>query len=115
MQYGPLATWAVLRELGAGADDWVRLQSANPAKALGLYGRKGCIAPGADADFVCFDPEGTTVVSKEKDFHRHHETPYEGMRFPGVVERVWLRGSEVIRGGEFVDPPRGKILTGKMA
>lgn len=33
-----------------------RMASANPARLLGLYPRKGVIQPGSDADFVVVDP-----------------------------------------------------------
>ncbi len=34
---------------------WVELTSTTPARMFGLYGRKGVIAPGADADIVVHD------------------------------------------------------------
>lgn len=45
------------RFAGVSLADAVRAASANPAAALGLTGRKGCIAPGADADLALVDGE----------------------------------------------------------
>ena len=39
---------------------WVELTSTTPARMFGLYGTKGVIAPGADADIVVYDPNGHT-------------------------------------------------------
>ena len=36
---------------------YVTISSAAPARAFGLYGRKGVIRPGADADIAIVDPE----------------------------------------------------------
>src|SRR3954471_17354460 len=35
---------------------WVELTSTTPARMFGLYGKKGVVAPGADADIVVYDP-----------------------------------------------------------
>ncbi|GIS55975.1 MAG: hypothetical protein Ct9H90mP30_6600 [Actinomycetota bacterium] len=39
---------------------WVELCSTTPARLFGLQGRKGIIAPGADADIVIFNPKKGT-------------------------------------------------------
>ncbi|MEQ9464670.1 MAG: beta-aspartyl-peptidase [Haliea sp.] len=58
-QAGPGALLALLREaLRRGVTDpepVLAAMTSNPARALGLA-RKGCIAPGADADLLLFDP-----------------------------------------------------------
>lgn len=48
---------AVTRMAGLGVPlaDAVRMATLNPARRLGLDARKGCIAPGADADLVFLD------------------------------------------------------------
>lgn len=46
-----------------GLADLVQWCCANTAKQVGLVGRKGVIAKGADADFVVFDPQARFQVS----------------------------------------------------
>ena len=41
----------------------VRMASWNPARLLGLEDRKGCLRPGADADVVVLEPDGTVSGS----------------------------------------------------
>src|SRR4051794_6098396 len=41
---------------------WVEITSTTPARMFGLHGRKGVIAPGADADIVIYDPNGHTSI-----------------------------------------------------
>ncbi len=45
---------------------WVELTSTTPARMFGLYGRKGVIQPGADADVVIYDPAGHTSIGVER-------------------------------------------------
>jgi N-acetylglucosamine-6-phosphate deacetylase len=55
----PLAvTAARMRELtGAGVGDVVTMATATPARAAGLYPRKGSLLPGADGDVVVLGPD----------------------------------------------------------
>ena len=45
---------------------WVELSSTTPARMFGLYGQKGVIAPGADADIVVYDPNGHTASASAR-------------------------------------------------
>lgn len=90
---------------------FVSLTSTAPARLNGLYPRKGVIAPGADADLVLWDPEATATV-RSTDLHMSTDyTPYEGMELRGLPRTVVVRGSVVVRDGEFVAAePHGKHL-----
>jgi N-acetylglucosamine-6-phosphate deacetylase len=46
---------------GASLREAVKMASWNPARVLGIEDRKGCLKPGADADVVVLEPDGTVV------------------------------------------------------
>lgn len=84
---------------GFGLSDLAAWSSRRPAALAGLEGRKGAIAPGADADLVVFHPELSFRVAPERLFHRHAVTPYAGRVLEGVVEMTFVRGALVFDGG----------------
>jgi allantoinase len=84
--------------------------AAKPAKRLGLWPRKGAIAPGADADIVLFDPERVWTLERHAS-HTHGVDPYVGRSFRGQVARTLVRGRTVYRDGEIVaNAPRGRFI-----
>jgi allantoinase len=82
--------------------------AAGPARLTGFNGEKGALAPGADADFVVFDPDKVWTVSPEDLQFRHKISPYLGAKLRGRVIETWLRGEPVFRNGEFIGEPRGR-------
>jgi allantoinase len=82
--------------------------AAAPARLAGLTGRKGAIAPGADADFAVFDPEGAWTVTREDLHFRHKFSPYLGADLRGRVIETWLRGERIFCAGKFSDEARGR-------
>jgi allantoinase len=84
--------------------------SGTPARLAGIAGRKGRLTPGADADFVVWNPEETFEVRPETLHHRHKLTPYAGRTLDGVVEAVFLAGEKISERGRVFGPARGKIL-----
>lgn len=85
-------TWAQLAEL----------TSANPARAFGLYPRKGALMPGSDADVVVFDPSADVTIKAANLHNIAGYTPYEGRRVRGRVRFTISRGLVVCRAGEFL-------------
>ena len=76
---------------------WVELCSTTPARMFGLYGRKGVIEPGADADIVVYDPQGHTSIGYEKTHHMNMDhSAWEGFEIDGHVDVVMSRGSVVV-------------------
>ncbi|HET6866991.1 MAG TPA: amidohydrolase family protein, partial [Solirubrobacteraceae bacterium] len=80
---------------------WVEITSTTPARMFGLYGRKGVLAPGADADIVVYDPNARQTISAETHHMNVDYSAYEGMELTGKVDTVLSRGSVVIRDGAF--------------
>jgi dihydropyrimidinase len=85
---------------------WVELTSTTPARMFGLYGRKGVIAPGADADIVVYDPEGHTSLGYEQTHHMNMDhSAWEGFEIDGHVDTVLSRGRVLVDNGEYHGAP----------
>lgn len=80
----------------------VELLSTNPARLMGLYPRKGTIAPGSDADLVIFDPEAKMVLSVKTQHSKVDYNLFEGRQVTGVPVTVLSRGQTVIEDRVFV-------------
>ena len=106
------AVWTEARRRGFGVDDLARWMAERPARLVGLSGRKGTIAPGADADLAIFDPEASFVVDPAELLHRHPATPYEGRSLVGGVVATYLRGSRINSEGRPEGDPSGRPLGG---
>ncbi len=81
---------------------WVELTSTTPARMFGLYGQKGVIQPGADADIVVYDPKGHTSIGYGKTHHMAMDhSAWEGFEIDGHVDVVMSRGRVLIENGEY--------------
>lgn len=78
------------------ANDFVKLVSTNPAKIFGLYPRKGCLAPGSDADIVIWDPKRELIYGTQYSHHRTDYNLFEGWKLVGFPEKVYLRGKLIV-------------------
>ncbi len=85
---------------GYSLSQYVDLVSSNAAKIMGLYPRKGAIAPGSDADITLLDPEEARVVRNE-DLHESDYTPWEGKQVSAWPVLTILRGKIVVENGNF--------------
>jgi dihydropyrimidinase len=77
---------------------FVELTATAPARAYGLYPRKGSIAIGADADLVIWDrfAAGKERVIRNADLHHAVDyTPYEGLLVKGWPAITLSRGDVV--------------------
>lgn len=82
---------------------WVELIAVTPARMFGLYGRKGVLAPGADADVVVYDPNGHTSIGVGKTHHMNMDySAWEGYEIDGHVDTVISRGSVLVDDGQFL-------------
>lgn len=92
------------------------VMSAAPARAFGLYGRKGAIALGFDADLVVVDLQRRATLSAAALHSRGKVSAYEGFQVTGVPEMTFVRGRLVARDGEVTAPAGwGKLVRPKMA
>jgi len=82
---------------------WVELCSTTPARMFGLYGQKGAIAPGFDADIVVYDPAGRTEIGLNKTHHMNMDhSAWEGFVIDGHVDTVLSRGKVVIDDNQYL-------------
>jgi dihydropyrimidinase len=80
---------------GMSLQRFVDVTSANAAKIMGLYPRKGVIAPGSDADIVLIDPS----IKKRLTMNDLHITDYsiwEGFEVEGWPVTTILRGTVAV-------------------
>ena len=76
---------------------FVEITATTPARMFGLYGRKGVIAPGADADIVVYDPNGHTTIGVGQTHHMNMDySAWEGFEIDGHVDTVLSRGVVIV-------------------
>jgi len=100
--------WTAMHRRGIGMEKTAEWMAAAPARLAGLEGRKGVLAPGADADLCVFDPGTEWTVTPADLRFRHKLSPYLGAALRGRVRETWLRGQPVFRDSGFAGVPRGK-------
>ena len=99
---------------GYGLSDFVGLVSANAAKIMGLYPRKGALAVGSDADIVLLDPRRRHTV-RAAELHEADYSPWEGRDLAAWPSMTMLRGKIVVEGGTFAgDLKDGQFLLRKV-
>jgi allantoinase len=101
--------WTEARRRGHPLTDVVRWMCAAPARLAGLTGRKGVIAPGADADLCVFADDEAITITPAMVRHRHAITPYAGAELVGRVHATYLRGHRVYDGAD-VDDAHGALI-----
>ncbi|WP_022962664.1 allantoinase AllB [Halopseudomonas pelagia] len=87
--------------------DYVRWSSVNPAKAWGIYGTKGVIAPGAHADIAVVDMNKTGILSENELQSISKISPWDGRAVKGYPIHTLLRGRFVMRNGKLVPETAG--------
>jgi len=93
--------WEGVRAGRITVADWVRLCAEAPARTFGLWPAKGCLAVGADADVVVWDPFRRQSLDAEL-LHMHADhSPYAGRVAVGWPRAVLSRGRLVADDGVF--------------
>ena len=87
-------------KLGMSLQRFVDVTSANAARIMGYYPRKGAIAPGSDADIVLIDPSIHKTLSMD-DLHIGDYSVWEGWEINGWPVTTILRGKVVVDKGQF--------------
>jgi allantoinase len=86
------------------------LLSENPARIWGIYGKKGVISIGADADFTIVDLNAATTVTKEGLYSKNKITLYDGISFKGAAIASFLRGTQIMENGIPLNQPGGELV-----
>jgi len=79
--------------------------AVNPSKIMGLYPRKGVLAPGADADIIIVDPMSEFVIKGEELHSKQRITAFEGYEGRGRPLTTIVRGEVIMEAGEVIGKP----------
>ncbi len=74
----------------------------NPARVMGLYPRKGVIAPGSDADVVILDPKKKIKVDHAEMEGGADWSPYQGWPLAGFAQTTFCRGRKIVDDYKFI-------------
>ncbi|GAB2921713.1 amidohydrolase family protein [Micromonospora polyrhachis] len=86
------------------------LASANPARAYGLWGRKGNLVVGADADLAIVDPDLEQEVTTDLLLSGQDHCPFEGRKVRGWPVATVVRGHVAYRDGAVIGAPQGAYV-----
>ncbi len=89
---------------------FVRLTSENAARFYHLYPRKGCLAPGSDADIVLIEPDDQTEIRCTELHSSSDYSIYEGRRLRGKIKAVYKQGKQLYDGHNVSEIMAGKYL-----
>jgi len=81
------------------AEEFVAATSANIARILNVYPRKGRVDVGSDADLVVWDPAATKTISAARQVSRIDYNVFEGYRCTGLPAVVISGGRIAFRDG----------------
>jgi len=73
-------------------EEFVAVTSANIARILNIYPRKGAVAIGSDADLVIWDPDATKTVTAKSQVSRIDYNVFEGLACRGLPRATLTRG-----------------------
>jgi len=100
-------------------NQFVAYMSTNPARIFGLYPRKGALLEASDADIVIWDAGKKVKYGLAHSHQRTDYNLYEGWELTGYPEKVFLRGSLIVDGeqwlgkrgaGQFLKRSEGELL-----
>jgi len=106
----PLLFSELVRRRGMSPSRFVELVATNPARLIGLFPRKGILAPGSDADLMILNPDTEWTVHAAALHMPTDFTPFEGIQMRGKPEIVISCGQVVIQNGELLALRQGVLL-----
>lgn len=83
-------------------DDIIRLCHTNPKRIFNI--------PDQPDTFVEIDPDIRYTINDKHLYTKCNWTPFEGMKVTGKVVKVVLRGQEVFKDEEVLEPPIGQVI-----
>jgi dihydropyrimidinase len=81
-------------------EEFVAVTSANIARILNIFPRKGSVSVGADADIVIWDPAATKRISAKKQVSRIDYNVFEGFKCTGAPWITLSRGKIAWKDGD---------------
>ncbi len=102
----PLMLTEVARGRGT-LQDYVRWSAEKPAKAWGLYPRKGAIAPGSDADLAIVDLNRRWKIHDGQIQSRAKASPWHGREVTALPMHTLVRGKFVMKDRKLQNEARG--------
>lgn len=87
-----------------------RLFAEHPAKIFGLWGRKGALLPGFDADFVLLDPNREWEIREADILYKHPFSAFCGQKGRGLPVATYLRGKRIYGSEGFCEKASGHFL-----
>ena len=93
----------LLNEVNKGSlsiNDVVRMTSEAPAKIWGIYGQKGNLQQGADADITIVDMNAKKTIRASELHSKSKTSPYYGMDVKGLPVATIVRGAFVMKDGK---------------
>ncbi|MGE4549518.1 MAG: allantoinase AllB [Intestinibacillus sp.] len=87
-----------------------KLMGQGPARVFSVYGRKGAIAPGFDADFTIIDPEAAWQITEDSLLYRNPVSAFCGVSGQGLPVRTIIRGQTAAENGAILQR-RGRLVT----
>ncbi|TWT06569.1 allantoinase AllB [Planococcus sp. CPCC 101016] len=91
----------------------VSLLSTNPAKQYGIFPQKGALQVGSDADITIVDMDKQMVIKKENLHSKSKVTAFDGFEIKGIPVMTIVRGTIVMKDGEIITEPLGKLIKSK--
>ncbi|MBC2723582.1 allantoinase AllB [Desulfosporosinus sp.] len=79
-----------------------RSLSEGPAKTFGIYGKKGAIEVGFDADLVLLDPDKEWEITSDSLYYVNKISAFVGLKGKGLPICTLVRGQVVAKDGQLV-------------